>query len=203
LFIEAVPGRELDKFRFRFRTRSEHLQVMLDLMEEYFPVEHQRAKDAQLTDWGCILTGAVTPLIRKPAGKPQRDRKGSAVVLGMGDVLVRNDPVTGQGSNNAAHCAAVYLQAILDHGSRPFDEEFMQAAFDVYWNHTGQPVSLWTDAMLRPPPPHISRTLAAAQNHKQVADRFAGIFERPKSAFDWFMDPEKARAYLAEVTGTA
>ncbi|NDU72974.1 hypothetical protein GWI34_10060 [Actinomadura sp. DSM 109109] len=39
----------------------------------------------------------------------------------MGDVLVANDPVTGQGSSNAARCAAIYCYQIIRHGDRPFD----------------------------------------------------------------------------------
>jgi hypothetical protein len=83
-----------------------------------------------------FLTGHVTPMVRKPVARPG---KGSGIVLGMADVVVRNDPVTGQGSNMASHCAAIYLQAILDHGSKPFDQDWMQHTFDVFWNRRGQP----------------------------------------------------------------
>ena len=33
---------------------------------------------------------------------------------GLGDAVCLNDPITGQGSNNAAKAAAVYLKRILD-----------------------------------------------------------------------------------------
>ena len=34
-------------------------------------------------------------------------------MLGLADVVVLNDPITGQGSNNASKCAASYLATIL------------------------------------------------------------------------------------------
>ena len=53
-----------------------------------------------------------------------------------GDAVCLNDPITGQGSNNAAKAAAVYLKRILDHGDRPFDEAWMQGTFNpVSYTH--------------------------------------------------------------------
>ena len=34
-------------------------------------------------------------------------------IFGMADALVVNDPITGQGSNNAAKCSKIYFDAIL------------------------------------------------------------------------------------------
>lgn len=62
-----------------------------------------------------------------------------------------NDPITGQGSNSASKCAAAYLASIVEHGDKPFDEEWMQATFDRYWA-TAQHVTKWTNAMLGAPP---------------------------------------------------
>jgi hypothetical protein len=36
-----------------------------------------------------------------------------------------------------------------------------------------------------------------------VAHRFANGFDDPRDFFEWFMDPVKADAYLAEVGGAA
>ena len=48
--------------------------------------------------------------------------------------VVANDPITGQGSNNAAKCAAVHLDSIEQHGDKPDDQKRMQATFERYWN---------------------------------------------------------------------
>jgi hypothetical protein len=188
-----VPGGDLDRFT-RVRTGGEHLKVTLELMRRYAPWEHWRARDGvKLTDWGAFLAGHYAPVVRHPVA-----RLNDGLVLGMADVVVANDPITGQGSNNAARCAAIYQQAILDHGSEPFDQDWMHATFGAYWDYA-QWVTTWTNAMLKPPPPHVSRILGAATQHPEIRDRFANGFNNPRDFFDWFMDPATAYAYLAEV----
>jgi hypothetical protein len=54
--------------------------------------------------------------------------------------------------------------------------------------------------MLGTPPPHVLQLLGAAAEHQAIADRFANGFDNPPDFFDWFMDPAKASAYMAEVT---
>jgi hypothetical protein len=195
LFFEGVPGGELDRFS-GIRTGEDQLKLTLELMEKFLPWERERANNVELTDWGGYLSGRYAPVVRKPVGR----MPGGGIALGMADVVVANDPITGQGSNNAAHCAAIYQKAILDHGDKPYDEAFMQKAFDDYWDYV-QWVTTWTNAFLQPPPPHIMEILGAAQDNEQVRNRFANGFNNPKDFFDWFMDPDKAAAYLAEVTG--
>jgi hypothetical protein len=116
----------------------------------------------------------------------------------MGDVVVLNDPITGQGSNNASKCAAVYLQGILERGERPFDRGWMQETFDRYWDYA-QYVTGWTNALLAPPPDHVLNLLGAAGQIPRIAKRFVEGFDDPRDFFDWFMTPDNAAAYLAEV----
>ncbi|MEV7144783.1 styrene monooxygenase/indole monooxygenase family protein [Streptomyces tauricus] len=194
LFFEAVPGGELDRFTRRTHTGAEHLKITLELMQKHTPREYERARDVELTDWGAFLTGAVTPGVRNPVGRPGRN---GGPVLGMADAVLTNDPITGQGANNAAHCAAVYLQAILEHEGKPFDEEWMRRTWDTFWNTTGKAVTTWTNTMLQPPP-HVSRMFPAADRHQEVADRLANGFADPNDLSAWFLDPDKGSAYLSE-----
>jgi hypothetical protein len=120
-------------------------------------------------------------------------------VLGMADVVVANDPITGQGSNNASKCAAVYLDQILARGDAPYDEAFMHDTFGRFWDYAQYPTT-WTNAMLQPPPPHAVQILGAASQHQAIADRFANGFNDPRDFFTWFMDPAKAATYLEAVT---
>jgi hypothetical protein len=195
LFFEGIPGGELDCFS-GVTSGEEQLKLTLQLMEKFTPWEHERARGVELTDRGGYLSGRYAPVVRRPVGRLPR----GGIALGMADVVVANDPITGQGSNNASHCAATYLQAILDHGPRPFDVDFMHYAFDAYWDDVRW-VTRWTDALLRPPPPHVLELLGAAQEHEEIRDRFANGFNNPRDFFDWFMDPGRAAAYLARVTG--
>ncbi|MEU8954498.1 styrene monooxygenase/indole monooxygenase family protein [Streptomyces sp. NPDC048518] len=193
LFWEGVPGGPLDVFQ-GVKDPSEHLALTLELMERYLPWEYARATKVELTDAGGTLAGRYTPTVRKPIGR----LPGGGLVLGVADVVVANDPITGQGSNSASKCAASYLSSIVEHGDKPFDEEWMQSAFDRYWQ-TAQHVTKWTNAMLGAPPEHVLNILGAAGQLQQVADRFAGGFDDPADFENFFFDPEKAAAYLESV----
>jgi hypothetical protein len=74
----------------------------------------------------------------------------------------------------------------------------MQATFDRYWEYAKY-VTAWTNALLGPPPQHVLDLLFAANDHPDVAARFANGFNNPPDYFEWFMEPDKASRYLAEV----
>jgi hypothetical protein len=64
-------------------------------------LEAERCRDIELTDGNGILAGRFAPTVRKPVAKLPSGR----CIFGMADVVVLNNPITGQGSNNAAKCA--------------------------------------------------------------------------------------------------
>ncbi|AJT64408.1 styrene monooxygenase/indole monooxygenase family protein [Streptomyces chattanoogensis] len=195
LFWEGIPGGPLDVFQ-SVKDPQEHLDTTLDLMKTFLPWEYARCTEVELTDANGTLAGRYAPTVRNPIGQlPSGGR-----VLGVADVVVANDPITGQGSNSASKCAASYLASIVEHGDKPFDEEWMQAAFDRYWN-TAQHVTKWTNAMLAPPPEHVLNILGAAGQIQTIADRFANAFDDPSDFENFFYDPDKANAYLASFSG--
>ncbi|WP_172383799.1 styrene monooxygenase/indole monooxygenase family protein [Streptomyces sp. MNP-20] len=195
LFWEGVPGGPLDVFD-GVKDPGEHLSLTLELLEKFLPWEYARATKAELTDAGGTLAGRYAPTVRKPVGR----LPSGGLVLGVADVVVANDPITGQGSNSASKCAASYLASIVEHGDRPFDEAWMEAAFERYWE-TARHVTKWTNAMLAPPPEHVIGLLGAAGGLKPVADRFANGFNDPADFEGYFYDPARTEAYLAEVAG--
>ncbi|MER6607908.1 styrene monooxygenase/indole monooxygenase family protein [Streptomyces sp. NPDC000927] len=197
LFWEGVPGGPIDVFQ-GIKDPSEHLAKTLELMERYLPWEYARATKVELTDANGTLAGRYAPTVRNPIGR----LPGGGLVLGVADVVVANDPITGQGSNSASKCANSYLDSILEHGDRPFDETWMQATFDRYWE-TAQHVVKWTNAMLGVPPEHVLNLLGAGNRFQAIANRFANGFNNPADFENFFFDPEKTNAYLAEVAGTA
>ncbi|MEV8227830.1 styrene monooxygenase/indole monooxygenase family protein [Streptomyces sp. NPDC079167] len=195
LFWEGVPGGPLDAFQ-GIKDPSEHLAKTLELMERFTPWEYARATKVELTDANATLAGRYAPTVRKPVGR----LPGGGLVLGVGDVVVANDPITGQGSNTASKCAHSYLHSILEHGDRPFDEEWMEATFERHWEKT-QHVVKWTNAMLAPPPEHVLNLIGAAGQLQPAADRFANGFNDPADFENFFFEPEKTNAYLAEISG--
>jgi hypothetical protein len=175
------------------RTPADHLDKSRALLQQFLPWEAERAADVSLTDDNGILAGRFPPTVRNPVGV----LPSGAVVLGLADVVVLNDPITGQGSNNASKCAASYLNSILEHRDAPFDAAFMQATFERYWDYARY-VAEWTNVLLAPPPPHVLDLLGAAAGNPRIARRFANGFDDPRDFHHWFMDPDKASAYLAE-----
>lgn len=194
MVFEGVPGGPMDCWG-DVRTPAEHLARSKSILGTFLPWEAARATDISLTDDNGILSGRFAPTVRKPVGV----LPSGAIVLGLADVVVVNDPITGQGSNNASKCAASYLSSILEHGDHAFDSAFMHGAFERYWDYA-QYVTTWTNALLASPPPHVLEVLGAAGYSPRVARRFANGFDDPRDFFHWFMDPAAASAYLAAVT---
>ena len=193
MVFEGVPGGPMDCWA-DVSTPAEHLARSKWILETFMPWEAERCDAVELTDDNGILAGRFPPTIRKPVGRLPSGR----AVLGMADAVILNDPITGQGSNNAAKSAAVYLQSILERGEGPFDETWMQATFERLWVYAEKVVG-WTNALLLPPPPHVLEVLGAAGQFPAVAHRFANGFDNPPEYYEWFMDPDSAGAYLAEV----
>ncbi|MYX09835.1 FAD-binding oxidoreductase [Streptomyces sp. SID8375] len=195
LFWEGIPGGPLDVFQ-GVKDPDEHLATTLELMEKFLPWEYARATKVELTDANGTLAGRYAPTVRNPVGT----LPSGGLVLGVADVVVANDPITGQGSNSASKCAASYLASIVERGDRPFDGDWMRTTFERYWT-TAQHVTKWTNAMLAPPPEHILNLIGAAGQLQPVADRFANGFNDPSDFENFFYEPEKTNAYLGSLTG--
>ena len=195
LFWEGVPGGPLDVFEPALAP-DEQLRRTLDLMRTYTPWEYERTVGGvELTDARATLAGRYTPVVRRPVG----ELPGGGLVLGVADVVVANDPITGQGSNTAAKCATSYLDSVRAHGDQPFDRTFMESAFEAFWSSTASDVTAWTNAMLAPPPEHVLNLIGAAGQIPAVADRFANGFDNPSDFPNWFFTPDAANAYLGSL----
>lgn len=194
MVFEGVPGGPMDCWA-DVTSPTEHLARSKWILETFMPWEAERNRASELTDANGVLAGRFPPTVRKAVGR----LPSGAVALGMADAVLLNDPITGQGSNNASKGAALYLRRILDRGEGPFDEGWMTETFDELWNGYAEKVVTWTNALLTPPPPHVLNLLGAAGQFPVIASRFANGFDDPRDYFEWFMDPAKADAYLAEV----
>jgi hypothetical protein len=190
MVFEGIPGGPMDCWG-EVKSPAEHLAKSKEILDTFLPWEAERCRDIALTDDNGILAGAFAPTVRKPIAR----LPSGALALGLADAVCLNDPITGQGSNNASKAAKIYLDAILAHGDKPFDAAFMQATFERYWDYA-QYVVGWTNAMLQPPPPHVLNLMGAAQGFPALARRIANGFDNPLDLFPWFAVPEEADAYL-------
>ncbi|MFI0742171.1 styrene monooxygenase/indole monooxygenase family protein [Streptomyces sp. NPDC021100] len=195
LMWEAVPDGPFDRWRDS-PGPAELLARSLELMREYVPWEYELCADAEPTDAGAALTGAVTPVVRHPVAEVAPGTH----VLGMADAVVLNDPLAGQGCNSAARCADRYLRAIVERGDRPFDHAWMYGTFASWWEHARHAVA-FSDLLLGPPPDHVRRVALAAADHPEVAHRYVNGFADPAGYRDWLLDADRADAYLTAVTG--
>ncbi|MFI6509085.1 styrene monooxygenase/indole monooxygenase family protein [Streptosporangium sp. NPDC050855] len=191
MVFEGVPGGPMDCWA-DVSTPAEHLARSRWVLETFLPWEAERCADVELTDEGGVLSGRFTPVVRRPVAT----LPSGAAVLGVADVVVLNDPITGQGANNAAKCAASYLESILERGGRPFDATWMAQVFERYWQDARH-ATTWTNALLAPPPPHVVEILGAADRLPEVASRFVNGFDDPSDFAGWFLDPAGTAEYLA------
>lgn len=192
MVFEGLPGGPMDCWA-DVKTPQQHLQRSLEILGRLLPWEAERCRDVRLTDDHGILAGRFAPTVRRPVGRLPSGR----LVLGMGDAVVVNDPITGQGSNNATKCFKVYHDAIVARGDRPFDAAWMEQTFERYWDYA-QHVVRWTNMLLAPPPEHILRLLGAAGQCPSIASVIANNFDHPPAFFPWWADPQACDRFIGE-----
>ncbi|MBS2614676.1 FAD-binding oxidoreductase, partial [Salmonella enterica subsp. enterica serovar 1,4,[5],12:i:-] len=89
MVFEGVPGGPMDCWG-DVKTPEQHLERSRWILDTFVPWEAERCRDIALTDDNGILAGRFAPTVRKPVATLPSGRK----VLGMGDVVVLNDPIT-------------------------------------------------------------------------------------------------------------
>ena len=189
--FEGLPGGPMDCWQ-DVTTPEAHLARSLEILKTYLPWEADRCRHVELTDANAIRAGGYPPVVRKPILTLPSGR----LVLGLGDAVVRNDPITGQGANNATKAARVYLDAIIERGDLPFSAAWMQQTFERYWAYA-RPVVEWTNANLVEPPPHRQRLMAAAAASPAVASAIVNGFDHPPSLMPWWNDAAGTEAFIA------
>jgi 2-polyprenyl-6-methoxyphenol hydroxylase-like FAD-dependent oxidoreductase len=192
MVFEGVPGGPLDIWR-DIKTPQEHLAVSKRFLDTYLPWEGARARNVELTDDNGILAGAIAPTIRKPVLTLPSGR----LVFGLGDAVAVNDPITGQGSNNATKAMKIYLDAILAHGDQPYTRAWMEQTFEQFWDYAKWVVS-WTNSLLTPPPPQVLKLMGAACGAPALASAITNGFDYPPDYFPWWADADAADRLIAE-----
>ena len=190
MVFEGIPEGPMDCWQDA-KTPEQHLQMSKDILNTYLPWEAERCSEIELTDAGGYLSGRFAPSVRKPILTLPSGRK----VFGMADALVVNDPITGQGSNNAAKCSKIYFDAILARDSQEFSSEWMQQTFESYWNYA-ETVVAWTNSLLVPPEPQMIDVLAAASQNQAIASTIANNFDDPRQFAPWWFDQSAAQRFI-------
>jgi len=192
MVFEGIPNGPMDCWQ-DVKTPDQHLAKSLEILEKYLPWEAERCRQVELTDDGGCIAGRFTPTVRHPVLTLASGKK----VFGMADALVVNDPITGQGSNNAAKCSKVYYEAILSHGDQVFDETWMIQTFERYWDYA-QDVVNWTNSMLRPPESQMVEALVAASQNQSIASHIVNNFDDPRGFSPWWFDSTASEQFLMQ-----
>lgn len=190
MVFEGIPEGPMDCWQDA-KTPEQHLQMSKDILNTYLPWEAERCSEIELTNAGGYLSGRFAPSVRKPILTLPSGRK----VFGMADALVVNDPITGQGSNNAAKYSKIYFDAILARDSQEFSSEWMQQTFESYWNYA-ETVVAWTNSLLVPPESQMIDVLAAASQNQAIASTIANNFDDPRQFAPWWFDQSAAQRFI-------
>ena len=190
MVFEGVPGGPMDRWA-ECKTPDDHLKWSLKILETHIPWEAERCRHVELTDDNGVLAGRFPPTIRKPVGVLPSGRQ----VMGLGDAVCVNDPITGQGSNNATKAFQVAYDSIVACGDGDFDAAWMSASFERFWTYAGDVVR-WTNSMLEPPPPHILKLLVAAGQAPAIAGILANNFNNPPDYFPWWADAQACDRFI-------
>ena len=190
MVFEGVPGGPMDCWG-DVKTPEQHLRRSKEILQKFLPWEAERCHQIELTDDMGTLAGRFAPVVRHPICKLPSGR----LVLGMADVVVLNDPITGQGSNTASKAARVYLKGVLERGQKHLDAAWMQQTFDSFWNYAHWVVK-WTNSLLTPPPPYILQLMGAASQMPALAAKIANGFNNPPDYDPWWFDPAEGQKLL-------
>jgi len=195
--IEGFPGGPLDCWD-DVVTSQEHKDRLEEVLAAFFPDEHERLREGwTLVDERSVLRGRIPPRVRRPVGV----LPSGACVLGMADVVVLNDPLTSQGSNNAIKSASSYLEAITAHDG-DYDPAWMRRTFDNFWNGWAQWATTWTNSWLQPASAHQRKVIDAAATHPAIAAQIAAGFDDARLFSPWWFSPEAAGAFIEEQLAT-
>jgi len=191
MVFEGVVGGPMDRWA-DVSTPQEQLARSVEILDEFFPHESKNFSEARLTDDGATLLGRITPTVRSAVGELGNGKP----VFGLGDAVLLNDPLTGQGSNNATLAARYYLDSILRRGQRPFDRDWMERTFDEFWRGWGQWAVAWTNDMLKQRRDHQRLVLGEAAAHPALAASIAEGFDDPRTFYPWWFDPTAAAEFV-------
>ncbi|MGI5121912.1 styrene monooxygenase/indole monooxygenase family protein [Marinactinospora thermotolerans] len=195
----ALDGSHLQPSSRHRATAQEVTDWIVSSIAGRFPDYAARLKEVEPVDGNAAVISHLTPQVRKPVAV----LPSGGSVLGSSDVVVTTDPISGQGWNVSTLCAATYLQRIIEHGDKPFDDAWMRETFDTFYAEEGVHSaalsamlhSLWDNEL----PAYFQEIVGAALTFPEVADRWVHGLDDPKDYRAWFLDEYGARAYLEQV----
>lgn len=175
LLFEAIHGSHFDFWNNEDSNEITLLKA-IEVLKEYLPLEAERLKHATLTDKGAVLTGSYPPLIRHPVGRLESGK----CLLGIADAVVLNDPIAGQGANNAIKAVKVYSDAIINNANQDFNEDWMRHTFQKFWQSSGKHSTILTNTFLMPESDRFKKIVNSLSNDKNFSTKLVDCFDKPE-----------------------
>lgn len=191
--FECVEGGAMDIFD-EVTSGEEMLVKMKQAVEIVTPDQSFRmVENIELSDPNAWLKGAFRPEVREPVAVLDDGSK----IWGIGDTVMVNDPIAGQGANNATRMVEHYLAEILARGDAAYTAEWMTEVFESFWEKSGRYTTEFTNMLLNPPSESLFQVLGTAAKNKLIADDFMGHFNNPKGFWPAVAGEEGAKEYLS------
>ncbi|WP_306748923.1 styrene monooxygenase/indole monooxygenase family protein [Saccharothrix yanglingensis] len=188
--LEAAPGGPADRFR-GVTSADEGVDVLKGLVDDLLPHESAFLRPARATSPVTWIEGEVVPVVRRPVAVLPSGRH----VLGLGDAVVLNDPLTGQGANNATRMARFFAERLTAFDG-PYTASWLTDRFDEWWER-GRFASDFTNGLLAPLRDFQQDVLLAASRREGIGEQLFEGFNDPSSLFPWFFEEGAAREFLA------
>lgn len=172
--------------------RHEHEKSYLAMFDQY-PEFRERARAAHLES--KLRGGPIPNFFRKPFGP------GWALV---GDAGYLKDPITAQGISDAFRDAELLTDAIdaWCSGARSYDAAM--AEYQARRDAAARPTYGFTCqlAALAPPPPELTKLLAAAAGNQDAIDRFCRVNSGIAPPAEFFSEDNVRRVFAAAAAGS-
>jgi hypothetical protein len=206
MLAEAKKGGPFDRFR-DCQSGEEVLRRLQRLIREYMPWDAEVFEDAEVADENAWLVGEFTPEVRQVVGTLPSGRH----VMAIGDTAHSLDPIGGQGANNGNKMVRVVTEEIAAREDRPFDDGWMRATFDRFWERH-RFIDKFNNTLLEPLTV-AGRLLLVSQYgsdarpgnqspQQQIADRFIENFNDPIQLTEAFHDSSRAKDVIREAFGS-
>lgn len=175
--LEALPGGPMDTWHDLSPADPEPwLEALVGSLERWFPWEAERCAGVRLTDPLATLGGSILPVVRAGVGR----LPSGVPVLGIGDAVVQNDPLVGQGANNASRSARVVAAAIDTTAASDLrSEAWLAATAAASWDAVAA-ATRFTNTMLSPPE-HVGGLFEAGSRSPSVANALAQATNDPRT----------------------
>ena len=207
MLVEAKAGGPFDRFR-DCDSAAEVLKRTKRLIREYMPWDAELFEHAEPCDENAWLVGRFTPEVRQVVGTLPSGRQ----VMAVGDTAHSLDPIGGQGANNGNKMVRVVVDEIAAREDRPFDAEWMRAAFDRFWARHGC-IDRFNNTLLEPLTPAGKLLLVSQYGsdgkpgndspQQRLANLFIENFNDAALLTEAFHDTGRAKETIRELFGSS